>query len=484
MFKTLRTVLILGAVLICIAAAIKLLNTPNTAKAAGAAATRETATVDQGDVAIAVNATGTIQANQNVPLAFTTVGKVTSISVKTGDHVLKGQTLATIDSQAATNAVMTAQLTAHNQQLALDKLMAKPRQVDIDVAQAQVALAQAQLSEAQSTGPSAIQVKGSQLSVEQAKNQLWQAQLNRDINNQKKANAKGPAVNSFPSNDQNDKSISSADFGVQIAQDQLNSLQSGGAAVGGIASAQASLTSAQASLQTLTDGANVDDIKQAQANVASAQAAVVQAQQAVENSNLVAPFDGLVAQINLSVGQDAPATAAIVLVDVSSFYVDLPIAELDIAKIQVNQPVNLHFQALGTTVVKGKVAQIADTANTGTPVTYTVHIQIDPAGQPLISTMSTTAAIVTSNASNVVRLPNRFIRIDRTKNKAYATVRQPDGAFKEVELKLGTANDTYTEVKSGVKAGDVVTTPTTGGGTGGGAGGGPGGNPLRRLAGG
>jgi multidrug efflux pump subunit AcrA (membrane-fusion protein) len=198
---------------------------------------------------------------------------------------------------------------------------------------------------------------------------------------------------------------------------------------------------------------------------------------------LIAPFDGLVAQVNLSVGQPAPASQAVALLDVSSFYVDLPVAELDIAKVQVDQPVSLHFDALPTMPIQGKVIRISDVANTGTPVTYNVRVQIDPAGHPLLSTMSATASIVTSNAANVVRLLNTFIRIDRAQNKAYASVRQPDGSFKEVQVQLGTSNDTYTEIKSGLKAGDVVTVPSAVGNSGGQ--GGPGGfNPLRRLAGG
>ena len=62
--------------------------------------------------------------------------------------------------------------------------------------------------------------------------------------------------------------------------------------------------------------------------------------------------------------------------------------------------------------------------------------------------------------SNSVRIRNRFVRVDRLAGKAYATVRQPDGSYKEVEISLGLRNDTYSEVKQGLAVGDTVTLPT------------------------
>src|SRR5258707_980710 len=187
MFRIFRTLLFIGALLVAVASGIRLISMATPTRAAGANASVETTTVDRGDVAIAVNATGTIQAIQNVSLAFTNNGQVTSIAVKSGDTVRKGQTLATINNQSALDAVNTAQAKVVAQQVALNTLTAKPRQVDIDVAQANVKLAQAQLTESQQSGTSPTAIQQSQVAVDQAKNALWQAQLNRDINNQKKA---------------------------------------------------------------------------------------------------------------------------------------------------------------------------------------------------------------------------------------------------------------------------------------------------------
>jgi len=172
---------------------------------------------------------------------------------------------------------------------------------------------------------------------------------------------------------------------------------------------------------------------------------------------------------------------------VSNYYVDVPVAELDITKIKVGQSVNLVFDALPGQTLSGKVSQIATTPNTGTPVTYAVRIVFSPAGQPLLSTMSTTAYIVYDDTANVVRLLNGFIRQDTTTNQSYASVQQADGSFQNVPIQLGVANDSYTEITSGLKVGDVVAAPASssqsGRSTGGAGGPGGAGGLLRAIGG-
>jgi RND family efflux transporter MFP subunit len=488
MLKRLRSFIWIGAVLVIAASAFRLFSARAAETAASPQQTQstvETAVVDTGDIDLTVNATGNILAKQSVALAFATSGKVTAINVKAGDHIVKGQTIATVDNQALMDGIASAQLKVVQAQLALKTLTDKPRQVDIDVAQANLKQAQANLSDSKVGPVDQTQVLIAQQNAEIAKNQLWQAQLNRDIQN---LNPK--VAGNTLTVDQQNKTLSSSQSNVSIAQDQINATKSQGASVGSIDSAEASVVSAQAQLDTLMSGPNADDVKQAQANVASAQAALDQANADSLKTRLVAPIDGIIAQVNMNIGEQAPAAQAVVLVDTSSFYVDLPVSELDIAKVQVNQPVELHFDALPNATLKGNVSYIANVANTSTPVTYTVRVVIDPAGQPLLSSMSTIASIITSNTSNVVRLPNRFIRINRTQNTAFATVKQPDGTFKEVSITLGASNDSYTEIKSGLKAGDVVETPLAAGAQGGAGGarpggfGGGGGFPLRGLGGG
>src|SRR5258708_2158512 len=436
MFRRLRIVFLIGLALIAVAGVYRVVTAAQQPSSTQAARTAlDITTVERGDVALTVSATGSIQANQSVSLAFGSTGKVTAINVAAGDHVLKGQPLATLDSAAATDAVTLAQAQVDAQQIALAQITAKPRQVDINVAQAQLDMAKAQLKESSSSG-SKLQSQIDSLKVDIAKTQLWQTQLQRDADLAKKAqllaNGQSQQASSLPTDQQHNAALQSSEYDVQIAQANANASTSTGGSVSGMASAQASVTSAQVALDNLLNGGNKDDIAKAQAQVQSAQHALDSAKAQLAKTVLVAPFDGVVAQINLHVGEAAPTTsAAVVMLDTHRFYEDVPVDETDISKVAVGQPVTLTVDALPGVTVNGKVTQIATTSTlNGNVVTYTVRVTVDPAGQALRAAMSSTATIITQQAQNVLRVPNRFVTI--TGNKASVNVRQADGTFAPV----------------------------------------------------
>ena len=80
--------------------------------------------------------------------------------------------------------------------------------------------------------------------------------------------------------------------------------------------AQASLTLAEQNYEKVKDGPDPDLLASAQAREKAAETGLVAAKAALANRQLVAPFDGTVAQLNLKVGeQAAPGVTAIVLAD-------------------------------------------------------------------------------------------------------------------------------------------------------------------------
>ena len=68
-----------------------------------------TAAVARGDVDETVLATGALQPSQLVSVGAQVSGRVESLKVELGDHVTKGQVIATIDPVPATNQLKTAQ---------------------------------------------------------------------------------------------------------------------------------------------------------------------------------------------------------------------------------------------------------------------------------------------------------------------------------------------------------------------------------------
>ena len=143
-----------------------------------------------------------------------------------------------------------------------------------------------------------------------------------------------------------------------------------------LAAAQANLDQAKATVAKLTAPATALDQQIAQAAVSQAQVAVKQAELALDNTLLKAPFDGIVAQVSIVAGSAAnAATPALRLINRNPLHVDLRLSENDVAQVQLGQDVTLTMQSLGDWSTNGKVSYIAPAAdNNNGLVTYAVRV--------------------------------------------------------------------------------------------------------------
>lgn len=485
MYKTVRNVLVIGVLVILLAAFARVRYVADSAQ-------RQTITVqdsmivDRGDIALTVSANGPIRANQELPLLFMATGKVQTINVLEGQRVLKGQTLATLDTRLQKAALANAQLALDSAQLAITAITANPRVVDIQAANAALNTAKAQLEASKVGGYDPVRVKLAQLQIEIAKNREWQSQLQRDqAKNFNPATITIPAdlqavINALPDDQRNQinsflnqlnsagsafaPSVSDAEIGIKassydtlVAQAQLTQTQNARGDGVGIAQAQAAVVQAQSALTRLQQGADTLSIQVAQAQVDGAQAAVRLAEYNVSRSTLLAPFDGIVTRLSLIVGENAPQDkAALTLVDDHSYFVEIGVDEIDVAKVSVGQKVGLAFDALPGEVITGTVDRVAAAAlEIAGVVTYPVTITLDP-NPRLRAGLSATATITVRQLKDVLRVRNRFIRLDRKTGKASVTVKNADGTFREVTVTTGLRNETYSEVKGGVTEGDTL----------------------------
>ncbi|GAB4198608.1 MAG: efflux RND transporter periplasmic adaptor subunit [Roseiflexaceae bacterium] len=208
--------------------------------------------------------------------------------------------------------------------------------------------------------------------------------------------------------------IAAARAQVQSAQANLAKLR-GDQRSGALAAAQASVDLAEANLARLRGGPQASDLTVAEAQVQSAQAARDLAQLALDQTTLRAPFDGVVAEINLQVGENPPATsAAVVLADLSNYYVDVAVDEIDVARVQISQPVTLTLDALAGLALAGTVESIAPLSTAQSSVTsYQVRITIQTDDERVRPGMSTNADIVVARKTGALLLPRRAVRNDR-----------------------------------------------------------------------
>jgi HlyD family secretion protein len=147
-----------------------------------------------------------------------------------------------------------------------------------------------------------------------------------------------------------------------------------------LAAAQAGLAQANASRQRLEPNPRDSQKAQAAAGVAQAEAALELARINRERAELRAPFDGIIAEVNIDPGDPSSTgtRAAIRVVDVSKLHVDVQISDADIGKLKLGQTAEVKVDAAPGTVYTGVVGYIAPTAtSTGVIRTFLVRIKLD-----------------------------------------------------------------------------------------------------------
>jgi len=147
-----------------------------------------------------------------------------------------------------------------------------------------------------------------------------------------------------------------------------------------LANARSAVTSALANLAKLEDiEADDRDIDVAEKAVAAAQANLALAQENLQSTELRAPFSGVIVDIFLQEYEAAaPNQLVILLADLATLLVHTTdMSEVDVARLQIGDPVKVVFDALPDVSVKGSVARIALRPEAGAGVYYTVTIRLD-----------------------------------------------------------------------------------------------------------
>jgi HlyD family secretion protein len=240
---------------------------------------------------------------------------------------------------------------------------------------------------------------------------------------------------------------------------------------------QQSIDSAQTSLNS-----KPYDLANAQASVDNAAAAVENAQNNLTNAVVTAPTPGVVASVASQVGETA-ANPFMVLANTTTLVLHGTLGEGDVAKVKLGLVANITVDAVSSASrMTGRVTSLdpVATIQSGVPV-YGVDVTIDIANPSVKAGMTGTATVIIASKQGVLTVPNLAIRA--ASGRRYLQVLK-DGEAVDTDAVFGIANDTITEVVSGVAEGDLVVlpaaraTPTARPGAGGGGFGGGGGGPV------
>ena len=288
-----RKMILIGGVAVVLLVAAVAVWRNQSANASASAVKVQTATVTRGSLVATVSAAGNVSAPNQVAAAFESStldvsGRVAKVYVKVGDTVTKSQVLMEVDTTKLNLALQTAQSNLSSAQVSYDQTKAdlnfalRTAQASFDSGKA--SLDSAKASNAQN--PNSLIVAKSALDSAAVTLQKAQADYDTiawrgDVGMTTQAATLQSATIAYQS----------ALASYKIAAAKINDSD--------LKAAQATYTNAEVALEQAQKNLETK-LATAQAALDSAKLDVQQAQRNIENAKLVAPYDGVVSAVNLS----------------------------------------------------------------------------------------------------------------------------------------------------------------------------------------
>jgi len=402
----------------------------NAAADEGAAPALQTAKVRSGDIVITANGAGTVIPSAQVDLAFRSAGVLSELNVSVGDAVQSEQVLARLDASQQAEADFQALFSPQG-----------ATQAELAVANAKDALEDDTNTLAYLMGSNAW---------------YWQGQLN-------KAQAALTALGADASTSQKEDAQKVVDD-ARARVDYYLSLQNIpevdlALARADVESSKVALLDAQTALQIVQGGP--DALQSPLIVLGTETDRLEQARLALENSQLVAPFDGAVIALDAIQGQPVTTAPVMTISTINDLLVRFYLDETDIAKAEVGMPVDFTFDAYSDTLLRGEIIlvepalQIVD----GTPVLIAWAALPDETPFAVVSGMTVDVEVIAAEARSTLLVPAQALRELAPGSYAVFVVAE-DGQLQMTPVTVGLRDYANAEILSGVQAGDLVSTGT------------------------
>lgn len=202
------------------------------------------------------------------------------------------------------------------------------------------------------------------------------------------------------------------------------------------------------------------DITDQEINVKQAASSLQEAKDKLTDYTIRAPFPGVLAKINVKIGDSISVNTVAATLITRQRLAEISLNEVDVAKIKIGQKVNITFDAIENLNIAGMITEI-DSIGTITQgvVNYGVKIGFDTQDDRVKPGMSVSAVIITDVKQNVLFVPNSAVK--EQNGTAYVEMYvSENGVPREQAVRIGLANDTITEIVSGVNNGNQVVIQT------------------------
>lgn len=217
-------------------------------------------------------------------------------------------------------------------------------------------------------------------------------------------------------------------------------------------------------------------------NLEAADAGIEQAREAISNTVITSPIDGVITRLEAEVGEmvimgtmNNPGTVIMEVADLSTMLLVAQVDEADVGKMKVGQKATVKVQAFPDDEFKGTVDMIALThrmSTTGTKY-FRTEILLEGDVKKLYSGLTAHVDIETIKHENVLNLPSAAVLgaeidslplkirenspdVDKAKTYAPVVYRYIDGKAVVTPVQIGQSNLTHTIIKSGITEEDKI----------------------------
>ena len=199
----------------------------------------------------------------------------------------------------------------------------------------------------------------------------------------------------------------------------------------------------------------------AAASVERARASIVLARTKLEKTVLRAPFDGVVAELTTEVGEWAspsppalPIPPVVDILDPETIYISAPMDEVDSAQIVSEQPARVTVDSFRGKSFSGRVSRVAPyvldlEAQNGT-VEIEVELDDTAISHRLLPGTSADVEVILQKRTGVLRIPTHALL------EGEQVLLVEDDRLVARDVEIGLSNWDYTEIVSGLRAGEEV----------------------------
>ena len=203
------------------------------------------------------------------------------------------------------------------------------------------------------------------------------------------------------------------------------------------------------------------------ASIDANRSAVREAEVAVQNTRIIAPFDGTVLKKNADVGEivapmagAASSKAAVVTIaDMSSLEVEADVSEANVSRVYPEQSCEIRLDAYPDRSYLGYVGKIVPTADRA-KATVLVKIKFTKYDQRVLPDMSAKISFLARNLNQAADSTQPFLTVPAsavaTRNDRQVVYQMKENRAVEVPVVVGRTVGALVEIKQGLKNGDKV----------------------------